>query len=1030
MGSLPPSCAVSDDLSELRDPTKIFYDNASVKDLIQFIGNVDDNNTLTENCVYGKLKYKYNYDVLSTRHSELWFLPDKALYDTPEKCKKYLEDKGLSLLNKADEREGEINQYDDNEKQKKGLPNIEPLTRGLVRNLLDNSFFGEKYCFLIVHNQKIHYMKKGVDRTREVFEKKCVKLNSENRDNIKDVIKEIEIDAFKKGKSLIILTGSMLRLGVSLPCVDIAFNFDGVQSIDANYQTMFRVLTERPGKEYGYYFDFFPDRAITFIYEYNDSYSNKANKPSNVNRLEELQSLLYLFNYNGLGITSSKETTERTLRLYNTLIEKLKLTDSEMKKRYITNIRSRFSRLLEPFNDKTILEKFSKFSLNVEKGKTKIKIFIKPGDKKKRKKVEPNIVVSDEGNDGDDKDEDENIVEEEEKDETEISKEKIAEFLSLYVPIISLFSLENNCASESSSFEDCLNNMIQDVEENVKDGTKMKTYCREKCSENLEPLGCYMNLIMDYNKKDFIDSLKVIKLLYDEKYKNDAEFIGLIDTINIIYTSIRDEMGRKSNLIMDMTTDDIQAKIEEYLPVRKAEKDKYGEVFTPTSLIREMLDKLPKSVWKNPNYKWLDPANGIGNFPMIAYEMLNDGLSNVDGFKDEQKRKKHIIENMLYMVELNPKNVAVSRKIFGKSANIYCGSFLEDGWQKAFGVEKFDVIMGNPPFNDEKEGKQTGSRAKNSLWDIFVIKSIELLNINGYLGFIHPPPWRGLSPNYHKLWDIMSKKQMLYLRIYSKKDGNTYFKSSTRFDVYVLKNTINTNPTEVIDELGNKHLLKLSKMPFLPNYAYKEINKILTTENEGIDVIQDYSYANTNKNVSYYKIKKFKYPVVHTINLKGLGFLYSDTNKKGHFGISKVILNVNENQYSYPEQNDYEGKYGMSQNSFGIPIKSKSEGEQILEAIQTPMFKKIIAATKWRYQTEWIMFKYFKKDWYKIILLEDAKNKTRKNRGSKTSSSSSSSSSKSKKTIKKRSKANSLPEKNTRRKRRSKTKTRKRAKSV
>ena len=45
------------------------------------------------------------------------------------------------------------------------------------------------------------------------------------------------------------------------------------------------------------------------------------------------------------------------------------------------------------------------------------------------------------------------------------------------------------------------------------------------------------------------------------------------------------------------------------------------------------------------------------------------------------------------MVELNPKNVAVSKKIFGKDANIYCGSFLEDGWKRAFGIDKFDVIV-------------------------------------------------------------------------------------------------------------------------------------------------------------------------------------------------------------------------------------------------------------------------------------------------------------------------------------------------
>ena len=128
--------------------------------------------------------------------------------------------------------------------------------------------------------------------------------------------------------------------------------------------------------------------------------------------------------------------------------------------------------------------------------------------------------------------------------------------------------------------------------------------------------------------------------------------------------------------------------------MRKVEKDKNGEVFTPTSLIKEMLDKLPKSVWKNKDLKWLDPANGSGNFPMIVYSKLMDGLKTI--IPDKRKRSDHIIKNMLYMVELNEKNVAISRKIFGSDANIACANFLteEDKWKRKFeGVYTFDVII-------------------------------------------------------------------------------------------------------------------------------------------------------------------------------------------------------------------------------------------------------------------------------------------------------------------------------------------------
>tara|TARA_R110002095_G_scaffold162550_1_gene140882 strand:- start:167 stop:664 length:498 start_codon:yes stop_codon:yes gene_type:complete len=160
----------------------------------------------------------------------------------------------------------------------------------------------------------------------------------------------------------------------------------------------------------------------------------------------------------------------------------------------------------------------------------------------------------------------------------------------------------------------------------------------------------------------------------------------------------------KTYFIYEMSDQDIENTINHYLPIRKQKKDHNGEVFTPQSLINEMLDKLPKDVWKNKDYKWLDPANGIGNFPIIAYQKLMNGLQDV--IKDKRERSEHIIKNMLYMVELDPDNIIISKKIFGEDANIFCGNFLSMDLKKVTGIDKFDIIMGNPPWNDIKEGKK------------------------------------------------------------------------------------------------------------------------------------------------------------------------------------------------------------------------------------------------------------------------------------------------------------------------------------
>lgn len=949
--------AIGKTIEELSNPSNIFENNSSVLQLLNFIGK-SEHDLLEPNTIYGKLKHKYNYDVINTRHSQLWFLPYSNLYTNPEDCKFSKKLTAIKTGYEKDQRD-----YSD---ESSGLPNIEPLTRGLVLNMLSIPFYKKHFCFLVVHGQKIYdYYGKNVDNTLIYTRENCVKYSeTEKRKSVKDIITNYEDKTYRLGKSLIILTGSMLRLGVSLPCVDIGLNFDNIMSIDLNYQTMFRVLTERKNKSYGYYLDFFPNRSIQFLYQFNEIYGSGFKNTDNMDDMViQLQSLLYLFNYNGLSISRIDE--KQTLELYNTLISNLELTKENYSQHYVKGGIQTIKSLLLSLGNKELIDELSKikFDVKVDKTKKQTKQVVKDGKKREVALLKDEI-------DEEDKIQDEDDEIQEDKEIADINT--LSDILYTFTSILALFSSEKdyNCFN----LKDCVTKIINNLNE-IHD---LKNFC-DCNSESIDVLGCYMKRISEYDIEQYKKSLKIFESIIENK---TSKYEVIKNSLFIIFDNIKRHIGMKDKLIYNMSSKDIQEKIEEYLPVREIEKDKYGEVFTPASLINEMLDKLPKSVWKNPDLKWLDPANGSGNFPMIAFEKLNEGLKNVDGYKDETKRKKHIIKNMLYMVELNEKNVGISKKVFGKDANIYCGSFLEDEWYKHFGVEKFDVIMGNPPFNKEQDGKRKGGYGGRTLWDKFVLNSLKVLKKNGFLTFIHPANWRGLG-ELSKLWDIMSKKQLLYLHIFSKKDGKTYFNIGSRFDIYVLQNKVNIKPTEVIDETGNKNLLQLNKLPFLPNYAYNEINKILTTEDKGIDVIYSRSLYGTDKtNMKEIKTGEYKYPVVHSITQEGITYWYSNTNTKGHFGVPKVILNFNEHQYSYPEQNDYKGKYGMSQISFGIPIKSKKEGGLILKAFERPEFKKIIAATKWgAFQTDYRMFKYFKPDFYKYFL--DGKTKTPKSKKTK-----------------------------------------------
>jgi hypothetical protein len=382
-------------------------------------------------------------------------------------------------------------------------------------------------------------------------------------------------------------------------------------------------------------------------------------------------------------------------------------------------------------------------------------------------------------------------------------------------------------------------------------------------------------------------------------------------------------------------------------------RNQFGEVFTPIILTNEILDNLPNSVWMNPNLKWLDPCAGSGNMFIKVLERLNTGLYDIIPLEIE--RKKHIITRMLFMVEINPSNLMKIKEIFGSDCNIIIADFLDYIPQ----IE-FDIVIGNPPFQNTKNNIYTGSSGNRTLWDKFLIKCINLIKVNGHLGFITPSNWR--RPDHKLYTKMVHDNHLVFLHIYNKKDGLLYFNAQTRFDVYILK-VLPSNVgddlymnTVIIDEKGVIHKnLDLSNWNFIPNYAYDIIRTFLKKDTEkGIDIIFDSTYYDARK-LSVKKEMGYIHPIVHTLTKKGMGLKYANKKNTTIF-LPKVILNFNAKQYPV---NDYEGIYGMSQLSFGIPIKSFIEGDRKINIINSYEFRELLSATKWSsFQTDYRMFKY------------------------------------------------------------------------
>jgi len=319
-------------------------------------------------------------------------------------------------------------------------------------------------------------------------------------------------------------------------------------------------------------------------------------------------------------------------------------------------------------------------------------------------------------------------------------------------------------------------------------------------------------------------------------------------------------MGLDNNISKSEHINNIIDMFSVYKKVDNYNKKTFGEVMTPISLVNHMLDTLPAEVWSNPNLKWLDNSTGTGIFIACVVERLMVGL---DIYESDEERYRHIIENMVYVSELQNKNCFLFLVSFDPkdeyTVNIYNGSFLDKKFdmhcEDVWGVDKFDICVMNPPYNQ-------------MLDMAFMKKSYEL---SDSVLCVHPSTWlideKGIQKKFTSTKELV-KDDLISIELFN---GNGVFGISLFVPcviTYVDKN-LKHNGVKCIDRINGVELV------------YENIDQINKFSNNDVYPKLKEKIKKACKDNNLNKVAKTQEDKTYFVNLAQIRGNVKNTNKLG-----------------------------------------------------------------------------------------------------------------------------------------------------
>lgn len=321
--------------------------------------------------------------------------------------------------------------------------------------------------------------------------------------------------------------------------------------------------------------------------------------------------------------------------------------------------------------------------------------------------------------------------------------------------------------------------------------------------------------------------------------------------------------------------------------------------FDITSLVDEILDQLPNEVWSRSTTTFLDPAIGGGQFVRAIEQRLREA-----GHSDTN------IASRVYGYESNRMriNFAVNKyKLVGIYNNI---DFLEE--DKGM---KFDVIIGNPPYQSTEDGSK-----RKKMWVEFASRSIDNADI---VAMITPTAWQKTNSKY---FTEISEK--IKSKIISYDSTDNYFNVGESTGYWIVDNNT-TKPIDVIDTnpctpIYNKMIRKGNR------WHYRDFQQPTSDVDK-----KEFPSVPTDDFIIpiYWTAKQVRYCRPKDVKYKGW----------------KVIVNNSGHYHSVTDPEKYnrvDNTMTVGLGAWGIKVPDKESGENALSWIRSKLYRVVVIKMK------------------------------------------------------------------------------------